>query len=144
MQPGPIIRVVCIGQVQREVVDRVSALVAERFPGRQGVPLPGQLPAAIEAWSPARSQYRAEVVLEQLAPLQADAERVLGLADLDLFVPDLNFVFGLARPGGPAVVALARLRQEFWGAPGDQRLFLARATKESVHELGHTYGLSHC
>ena len=43
-----------------------------------------------------------------------------------------------------SVVALARFRPEFWGAPGDQRLFLARATKESVHELGHTYGLSHC
>jgi archaemetzincin len=135
---------VCIGQVQREVVDRVSALITERFPGREGVRIPRELPAPIEAWSPARRQYRGEVVLEQLAPLQAGAERVLGLADLDLFVPQLTFVFGLARPGGPAVVALARLRQEFWGAPGDKRLFLARASKESVHELGHTYGLSHC
>jgi archaemetzincin len=136
--------VVCIGQAQREVVDRVSALVAERFPGRVGVSVPKELPAPIEAWSPARRQYRAEVVLEQLVPLQAGAERVLGLADLDLFVPNLNFVFGLARPGGPAVVALARLRQEFWGAPADQDLFLARASKEAVHELGHSYGLSHC
>jgi archaemetzincin len=42
------------------------------------------------------------------------------------------------------VVALARLRQEFWGAPSDEQLCVTRAVKESVHELGHTYGLFHC
>jgi archaemetzincin len=44
------------------------------------------------------------------------SERVLRLVDLDLYVPDLNFVFGLADPPGRrAVIALPRLRQSFYG-----------------------------
>ena len=133
-----------IGQVPAPLVEHVLPLVGERFPGRVGVPVPEPLAVPTEAWSPGRRQYRAEVLLERLTRFQAGAERVVGLADLDLFVPDLNFVFGLARPGGPAVVALARLRQEFWGAPHEQPLLLARTAKEVVHELGHAYGLAHC
>ena len=70
---------------------------------------------------------------------------MLGLVDLDLFVPELNFVFGLADPaGGRALVALPRLRESFYGGREDEALFLARTVKEAVHELGHTYGLEHC
>ena len=46
--------------------------------------------------------------------------------------------------GREAVIALPRLRQSFYGLPDDEKLFLARAVKEAVHELGHTYGLGHC
>jgi archaemetzincin len=54
-------------------------------------------------------------------------------------------VFGLADPyQRRAIIALPRLRDSFYGAPDDEALFLARAVKEAVHELGHTYGLSHC
>jgi len=52
--------------------------------------------------------------------------------------------YGEAGPFNQTRAQAYELILEFWGAPGDQRLFLARATKESVHELGHTYGLSHC
>ena len=45
---------------------------------------------------------------------------------------------------GPAVMALARLRPEFWGDPPDPARFRERAVKEAVHELAHTYGLGHC
>ena len=38
----------------------------------------------------------------------------------DLAIPTLTFVFGQAQLDGPvAVVSLARLRQEFYGLPGD-------------------------
>src|SRR5207237_8445475 len=63
-------------------------------------------------------------------------ERLRGVADVDLFVPNLNFVFGEGDSGrGVAVFSLARLR----GA-----LFRKRAATEAVHELGHTFGLAHC
>ena len=42
------------------------------------------------------------------------------------------------------MISLARLRPEFYGSPPDDTLFLQRAVKEAVHELGHTYGLGHC
>jgi archaemetzincin len=43
-----------------------------------------------------------------------------------------------------AFVALPRLRPSFYGLPEDVDLFRQRALKEAVHELGHTWGLSHC
>ena len=66
------------------------------------------------------------------------AEKWLGVVDVDLYTPGLNFVFGQAQMGGPAaVIALPRLRQGFYGLPDDEALFHQRAVKEAVHELGH-------
>jgi archaemetzincin len=54
-------------------------------------------------------------------------------------------VFGQAQLGGQvALISLARLRQEFYGMPQNRALFLGRALKEAVHELGHTFVLTHC
>jgi archaemetzincin len=75
----------------------------------------------------------------------ADAVRVLAITEKDLFIPMLSFVFGQAQlQGQMAIVSLARLRQEFYELPANRALFLARALKETVHELGHTFGLTHC
>jgi len=70
---------------------------------------------------------------------------VLGVADLDLFAPGLNFIFGQAQVNGLAtVMALPRLRPAFYGEAPDWDRFVQRSRKEAVHELGHTYGLAHC
>jgi archaemetzincin len=89
-----------------------------------------------------RRQYSAETILRSIAPAQ-EVERALGVVDVDLFVPELNFVFGLAE-GDRAVIALPRLRAGDFGEAADPRLFRQRVAKEAVHEIGHTYGLGHC
>lgn len=93
-----------------------------------------------DAFSRARRQYNSTRILEALAVARkAEWERLLGVADVDLYVPDLNFVFGEAdSQRGVAVFSLARLRSS------DEALFRRRASTEAIHELGHTYGLSHC
>jgi len=104
-----------------------------------GIPLPSS------AYDRTRRQYRSTPILRRLARVKPrHAERLLGVADVDLFVPGLNFVFGEADPRrGVAVFSLARLRQD--GADERARAaFLTRAATEAVHELGHTYGLDHC
>lgn len=61
------------------------------------------------------------------------------VTDVDLYAERLNFVFGQAEMGGGiAVISLNRLRSD------DSRLFLMRALKEVLHELGHGTGLGHC
>jgi len=96
------------------------------------------------AWDAGRRQHLSTALLERLAET-AGGSRVLGVADRDLFVPILTFVFGEAHLGGPAAVfSLTRLRASFYGLPDDDDLLLARALKEALHELGHTFGLTHC
>jgi archaemetzincin len=64
---------------------------------------------------------------------------------MDLYIPVLTFVFGEAQlSDGGAVVSAHRLRQEFYGMPTNPELLHERLLKESLHELGHTYGLRHC
>ncbi len=93
---------------------------------------------------PRRGQHASRNVLEWLTErLPPGAVRTLGLTDVDLFTPVLTFVYGEAQLNGPvAVVSAARLG----GGPGTvaERLVTARLAKESVHELGHTFGLLHC
>jgi archaemetzincin len=73
------------------------------------------------------------------------ADRILGLTGLDLFIPMLTFVFGQAQLGGRcALVSLARLEQQFYGATPDSELLQVRAQRELGHELGHSFGLIHC
>jgi archaemetzincin len=70
---------------------------------------------------------------------------VLGVTELDLFIPILTFVFGEAEvSGGSAVVSYHRLHQEFYGFPVDERLLVERTVKEAIHEIGHVLGLPHC
>lgn len=43
-----------------------------------------------------------------------------------------------------AVLSIIRLRPDYYGLLEDEGLLHERTLKESVHELGHTYGLRHC
>ena len=71
--------------------------------------------------------------------------RLLGVTDVDLYIPILKYVFGEAQIAGPcALVSAYRLRQEFSGLDRDDGLLGQRLLKESVHELGHTLELRHC
>ena len=97
------------------------------------------------AFDPKRRQYHSTKILEWLKNIPVMDTRILGIVDLDLYVPELNFVFGEADVAhGVCIISLVRLRQEFYGLPKNENLFLERALKEAVHELGHTYRLGHC
>lgn len=93
---------------------------------------------------PTRNQYLSSNLLALLRKPQRN-ERVVGITEVDLFVPRLDYVFGQAEPSsGRAIVSLCRLRQEYYGLATDEAVFYDRAVKEIVHELGHTFGLGHC
>jgi archaemetzincin len=97
-----------------------------------------------QAYNPERKQYLSSQLLACLGRPQ-EQEKIVGIVDVDLYVPRLNFVFGEAdRGSGTAIVSLCRLRPQYYGLEPHEALFLERATKEIVHELGHTFGLGHC
>lgn len=100
-----------------------------------------------EAFSSERKQYLANKVLRHLEERtrKSRADKILGVTGEDLYSPNLNFVFGQARcPGTAAVISLHRLKPSFYKQGPDEGLFRDRATKEAIHELGHTFGLRHC
>jgi len=135
------ILLVAFGEVAAPLLAHLGKALTMTFGCRCCVGAALSLP--LSAFNTRRGQYSANTILQQLH--HRKGMRVLGVVDVDLYVPGLNFVFGLADPAGQrAVIALPRLRQEFYNLPKDETLFLARAAKEAIHELGHTYGLSHC
>ncbi len=92
-----------------------------------------------------RKQYHSSGLLDVLRRMKKGKARVLGVTDVDLYVPGLNFVFGEAdSQTGMAVISMSRLREEFYGHPPNTELLYARTIKEAIHEIGHTYGLDHC
>jgi archaemetzincin len=106
------------------------------------------LPLLKETCDENRKQYNSHMILSEVqryATRKPEFNRVLGVVDADIFVPELNFVFGEATcPGKAALISLWRLKSEFYGDTPNKALFLERTLKEAVHELGHTLGLGHC
>ena len=103
------------------------------------------LESRVDAFDAERGQYSAEVILNDLAARGSDdqPEHVLGVADCDLYIPDLTFVFGAAL-GTAALISITRLRQEFYNLKADSDILFRRMMTEAVHEIGHSYGMRHC
>ncbi|WP_258084690.1 archaemetzincin family Zn-dependent metalloprotease [Thermococcus thermotolerans] len=99
------------------------------------------------AYNPLRRQYIGRAFLPVLHDIgkKEGARAVLGITRLDLYEEGLNFIFGLAHTGlRTAIVSTFRLRPEFYGEEPNEELYIERAVKESMHELGHVFGLPHC
>ncbi|MBI4535935.1 MAG: archaemetzincin family Zn-dependent metalloprotease [Ignavibacteriae bacterium] len=104
----------------------------------------------------ARGQYNSTAMIQFLRNEQSalarlhpgregSHERILMVFGSDLYIPVLTYVFGEAELGGRvAIVSYYRLRNELYGLPLQRPLLLKRICKEALHELGHTYGLTHC
>ena len=133
--PGPGDRVL-LEALRRDVVRELRTSAALVEDGAR----PGDL-----AFDPQRRQHATRPLLHWLEEHRGAAyERVLGVTDVDLFVPILQYTFGEAILSGTvAVVSLARMGGVH-GPPLARRIAYGRVVKEGLHELGHTFGLLHC
>ena len=137
------ILLVPVGEIDKKVIERLQVDLVKIFNKQveagQGMPHPDY------AYNKKRNQYLSTAILKTLKEQKKYMAygKVLGIVDQDLYVPELNFVFGEASQKA-AVISITRLRQEFYHLPQDQSLFHKRGLTEAVHELGHTHGLGHC
>jgi archaemetzincin len=99
-----------------------------------------QLPTPNYAFNKDRNQYHCSAILRRLAPLIKGRDFALGITDVDLFIPELPFVFGESdREARAAVISVFRLQQ---GA--DPEALRHRLSVEALHQVGHLLGLSNC
>jgi archaemetzincin len=144
-RPDHSISLLSVGAVDDGVMKMLRSRLSETF--RCDVRIHDGTNIPPETYNPQRKQYWSSRILDVLHKLAIPSERekYLAITGVDLYVPQLNFVFGEAElEGHLAIISLARLSQIFYGLPEDRALFSERAVKEAVHELGHTFGLRHC
>jgi archaemetzincin len=138
-----LVHLLPVGNVDMSLLESLSRSLPECLPVRCEI-LASPLDAAA-AYHAERQQFHSSEILQRMQPLAARSWRLLAIADVDLYIPILTYVFGEAQIAGPcAVVSAFRLRQEFYGLDADENLLRQRLLKECVHELGHTLELRHC
>lgn len=139
-----LVHLLPVGTTAVSLLQELRAAIPQRLPVRCEI-----LPVTLDptpAYHPERQQFHSSEILQRMQALvQPQDWRVLGVAEVDLYIPILKYVFGEAQMGGPcAIVSTYRLRQEFYGLPDDDALLRERVLKEAIHELGHTLHLRHC
>lgn len=126
------------GRLDAGLLDPVIDGLAAAYECRAKLADPGERPSG--TLDAVRRQHSSREVLRWLAARASGLDgRLLGVTNVDLFIPILTFVFGEAQlEGRAAVVSSARLWHD------DPRVTAARLAREAVHEMGHTFGLRHC
>ena len=138
-----LVHLLPVGNVDMSLLESVSRSIPECLPVRCEI-LPPPLDAGA-AYHAERQQFHSSEILKRMQTLATRSWRLLAIADVDLYIPILTYVFGEAQIAGPcAVVSAFRLRQEFYGLDRNEDLLRERLLKECVHELGHTLELRHC
>lgn len=133
-----------LGPVPKGLLPEVAAALQEAFgcPSDAG---PAQVTPDY-AFNKDRHQYHSTAVLRRLEVVRGKAHPgpVLGVVDVDLFVPDQAFVFGEAdRDARTALLSVHRLKGGD-GRPVPPERLTHRARVEAIHEVGHVLGLSLC
>ena len=135
---------VSFGLFDREFLEKISDAVAREY--NCTVVIKDAYVDISVHYDPARRQYNGDHLLKLVHAMQFDeSPKVIGLFNVDLFIPILTYIFGQAQLGGRSGIAsMYRLSNERYGIANDDAVLLERFKKEIIHELGHMFGLIHC
>lgn len=137
---GPrVLQLVAIGAVPTPLLRELEGPLGSQLAMSLGYGKPG-LATPNYAFNKDRNQYHSNAIMRRLVPLLDPQGMVLGVTDVDLFVPDSPFVFGEAdRESRVAILSVARLRQA-----ADEVTLRRRVQIQGLHQAGHLVGLSYC
>ena len=128
-----LVHLLPVGSVDVALLESLRAAIPESLPVECEI-LPFSLDPA-PSYHIERQQFHSSEILQRMQGLVRPKDwRFLAVANVDLYIPILKYVFGEAQLGGPcAVVSAFRLRQEFYGLEANDALFRQRLLKESIH-----------
>jgi archaemetzincin len=138
------IRIVPINAMEGAFFDRLAPCLEERFLAT--VQIERALAVPRSALNATRAQLFLSTLVARVRRAHPETAGIcLALTDYDLYKTSHRFIYGDAdETQGVAAVSLHRLRSEYYGEEPDSNLLFQRTLKESVHELGHAFGLRHC
>lgn len=146
VRPGADAPVVLIpvGKVDESLLEAIRPVVEETF--RRGTAMHKALPVPKYAYNPTRGQYHSAAILKRVETLRDTRwDAAIGLVDVDLFVPEVPFIFGEAdRSTRSAIISLARLKPESGTAEARRELLVKRLIAEAIHQIGLIRGLAQC
>jgi archaemetzincin len=139
-----IIGVVPVGDVPELAPKVIAAHIIGFLKLAAEILAPAQPPAA--AFDESHGRYNAAKILSCFKSGPYDNyDKVIGVLNVDLFIPTFAYVFGEAKQGGKhALVSLFRLTGANEGRHPPSAILWERAAKVALHELGHLYNLLHC
>jgi archaemetzincin len=138
------ILLVSFGQFDKNFLENIAATTKTTF--GFGVETSVNYSDLSKYYDPARRQYDGNRLLQYINSHYCNGNvKAIGLFRVDLFIPILTFIIGQAVFKGKAgVVSLYRLKSELYGMKKNDAVLFDRFRKEVIHELGHTFGLTHC
>lgn len=141
-----MIEILPVGEIPRKLLLGMASGLREVYGSlNEDFFIQSKIEAPTDAFDSKRGQYRSDLILDYIGRKMVGENKILAVTNVDIFVPHLNFVFGQAQLSGrTALVSICRLDPTFYKLPPNYELLLERAIKESVHELGHVFGLQHC
>jgi len=144
MDPNSItIGVATLGKIPATVPKVIAAHISGYYNLTARLLVPRKQPTY--AFEERRLQYDAGIILDTLsADSFKGCQKVLGVLNVDIFIPIFKHVFGEARQGGRiAIISLYRLGQQHDRSVVSRSELYARAAKVALHELGHLFNLQH-
>ena len=142
--PDAPIVLVPVGRVDEGILEGIQPILEEAF--RRPTQLHGALPVPKYAYNPTRGQYHSAAILKRVETLRSkEWDSAIGLVDVDLFVPEVPFIFGEAdRSTRAAIISLTRLRADSGTSEARHELMMRRLICESIHQIGLIRGLAQC
>ena len=99
-----------------------------------------------EAYDERRKQYNAATIIKAMESMPfPDHDKIIGVLNIDLFIPIFTHVLGEAQEGGKfALASMYRLRRGKAGSQPTMEKILERLAKVALHEIGHLFNAGHC
>jgi len=138
-----VIRIIPLQFSAVEELEKMLSIISRRF--KMETQLSTRPFDMTPYFNPVRYQYNANEIIKKLVKGANDTDMLVGITELDLFIPVLSYIFGQAYLGGSAaLVSGHRLHNSRYGLAEDPDLYADRLLKCMIHELGHAFGLKHC